>query len=138
VGRDSGSGGPALWCRVGLSGFGDPGLALEYAGERVDFADTGAGGGGEVGTAGAEFFGAAVERAQPEALIRSLLILVARSAELLGRYAQVTGVPQGVRLAVFHPRGGVPFLLELAVTAGVEGKPGRGGLATGLGARPVS
>jgi len=65
-------------------------------------------------------------------LIRSLLILIASSAAFLGRYTQVTGVPQGVRLAVFHPRGGVRFLLGLAVTAGVEGNPGRGSLADGL------
>ena len=33
-----------LWCRAGLSGFRDPGLALECAGEGVECADAVAGG----------------------------------------------------------------------------------------------
>ena len=57
-------------------------MALERGGERVECADAVAGGGGEVGADRAEFLGAAMERMQPEILIRSLLMRIACSAAL--------------------------------------------------------
>ncbi len=73
----------------------------------------------------------AMERMQPETLMRSLAMRMDCSAGLLReRDAQVAGEPEVVVLAGLHPGGeGVAFLLQLAAAAGVERDPGGRGLA---------
>jgi hypothetical protein len=108
-------------------------MSWEYAppdcgDEDVDCGDTVAGGGGEVGADRPEFIGAGhgahatgdldPEFAHPDGLL---------SCVVGERDAQVAGEPQTVGLAAAQPRGqGVPFLLEPAAAAGVEGNPGGG------------
>ena len=123
--------GLALLVTAWLSGFRDPGPALEGESEGFEGAQSVAGGGGEVGPDRAEFFRAGhgaqaagdldAELAHPDGLL---------SRVIAERDAQVAGEPEVVGLAVLHPRGeGVPLLLELALAGGVEGGPGGGGLA---------
>jgi hypothetical protein len=57
--------------------------------------------------------------------MRSLAILITRSASFVEGNAQVMGVAEVIYLAGLHPDGqGVPLFLQAALAAGVQGDPG--------------
>jgi hypothetical protein len=78
-----------------LCGFGYPRVAFGGLGECVEPGDAVAGGGGQVGADDAEVSAPVMERMQPETLMRSLLILITRSASLLSNGTRRSRVNRG-------------------------------------------